>query len=234
MPYRRKKVAPRRRYKKRSTRRRNNYARSQLYGSRALLPLGKVKKMKLRYCEIGTAVDPGVAGIPAVYVYKANSLFDPNDTGTGHQPMGFDQVMPFFDKYMVIHAAIRVSFANSETSNNDGLLVAIKISDDSSGISNLQDEIERGLTKYKIMSAASGDNGTCVMTSQVSPHKFLGISNPTSNENLKGTISTSPTEGVYFQIIAQPMSGTNVAAVRLSVQIDFTALFMEPKDLTTS
>jgi len=179
-------------------------------------------------------LDPGLAGVPASFVFKANSLFDPNDTGVGHQPLGFDQIMPFFDKYCVIHANIRVTFVNTDTAATQGMIVGVKVADSSVGVSNIADEIERGTMKYRLLTARDDSKNMCTITHQVAPAKFLGISRPLSEDRLKGTISSSPLEGVYFIIVAQPNASVDAGAVRCLVQIDYTAIFTEPKEIATS
>ena len=47
-----------------------------------------------------------------------NSLFDPNRTGTGHQPYGFDQLSTFYNRYYVTGSKMTVTFS-CQTKDND-------------------------------------------------------------------------------------------------------------------
>lgn len=53
------------------------------------------------------------------YRYKLNSLFDPNESGTGHQPLGRDQYAPFFQKYRVFASRMSVRFAECSVQTNE-------------------------------------------------------------------------------------------------------------------
>lgn len=47
------------------------------------------------------------------WTYRLNSLFDPDFTGTGVQPMGFDQFSALYGRYAVTRAKFDVTFANT-------------------------------------------------------------------------------------------------------------------------
>jgi len=50
--------------------------------------------------------------------FSMNSLFDPNRTGTGHQPYGFDQLSTFYNRYYVTGSKMTVTFS-CQTKDND-------------------------------------------------------------------------------------------------------------------
>lgn len=55
--------------------------------------------LKLNYVE--TRLVNLAAGADNTYVYSLNSLYDPNVTGTGHQPLSFDQWSNMYSSYRV-------------------------------------------------------------------------------------------------------------------------------------
>jgi len=56
------------------------------------------------------------------YVYNLNGCFDPDRTGTGHQPYGYDIVATLYNRYRVRKTKWAIVFAPSSSSYNLGVL----------------------------------------------------------------------------------------------------------------
>jgi len=69
---------------------------------RVLFPV----KTSRRLVYHDTVFVTSTSGVPATYVFSTNGLYDPNITGTGHQPAGFDQIMLYYNHYYVNRATI--------------------------------------------------------------------------------------------------------------------------------
>jgi hypothetical protein len=44
-------------------------------------------------------------------VFRLNSCYDPDETGTGHQPYGWDQITPFYGTYKVTKCDVDLQFS---------------------------------------------------------------------------------------------------------------------------
>jgi len=75
-------------------------------------PLAMRQIVKLRYAE-DVNISAGIA--LGSYDFRANSIFDPNLTGIGHQPLGHDQWAVFYDHYVVLGARIKVTLTQAAT-----------------------------------------------------------------------------------------------------------------------
>ena len=73
-------------------------------------------------------LNPGIGGTCASYVFRGNDMYDPDVTGAGHQPRGFDQVMLMFDHFVVIGVRMVVDIHNDD---GGGVIVGVTPSDDS-------------------------------------------------------------------------------------------------------
>lgn len=78
----------------------------------------------MRYCETFTK-SVGTAGVfGTVQKMNLNSLYDPNNTGGGHQPYGYDQIQALYKKYIVKSAKVIIEFINP---NADGLVAGVMV-----------------------------------------------------------------------------------------------------------
>jgi len=73
--------------------------------NRALHPIPSRFITKMKYSEF---VNTDTFG---QYVFNLNSIFDPNRTGTGHQPYGFDTLATLYNRYRVIACGYRLQVA---------------------------------------------------------------------------------------------------------------------------
>lgn len=68
--------------------------------------------VKLKY---RTQQKLNATGIYDSWIVSGNNMYDPDFTGVGHQPTGFDQYSAFFNKYLVYGCKIKVTMQNNLT-----------------------------------------------------------------------------------------------------------------------
>lgn len=73
------------------------------------------KTVALRYVQ--TLTLNATSGASATNVFRANSVFDPDFTGTGHQPMFHDIYSQIYGQYKVNYSTIRVVALNTHAVN---------------------------------------------------------------------------------------------------------------------
>lgn len=193
-------------------------------------PIPKKFVAKLKYYQ-KVSINPGAAGIPGVHIFRGNSLFDPDFTGVGTQPRGFDQFMTMFDHYVVIGSKITVRFSAS-TQLDECLVVGVTKRDGSSTFVTPTDYQEYSWNKSRLL--APGDTGrgygySPPVISYVGSNKFLGRSKPLSDPQLKGSALTNPDEVWFYHVYGYPLSVNDTAACNAEVWIEYTAVFIEPK-----
>ncbi len=116
MPYKRRRSFRRRRrksYKRKPRAVRRRKRRSSRAGY-SVPTGGRYKKLKFRYVESHSHAIAALTGIVQnKQTWNINSLFDPDLTGIGHQPLGFDNWAVFFSRYRVIGCNVNVKLTNT-------------------------------------------------------------------------------------------------------------------------
>jgi hypothetical protein len=170
------------------------------------------------------------------YFFTANGLYDPDITGTGHQPMGFDTMMTFYEQYTVVSSAITVAVYSDYD-----VRVALFINPDAVSVTEQRAIVENGLAKTVAI------NGAITETSR--PHHQLSLNcdcrdyfgRRTQQElmddtSLQGTATSNPTEQVYFAITAW-FNGLNPGAnknIWFDICLSYDVIFWEPRKVALS
>lgn len=111
------KPATRRRIRRRS-RKRVPLRYRRVNPARTLVP--RRNFVKLRY--LADPFDNTTTTLPYFLQYRVNSLYDPEYSGTGHQPLGFDQMATLYTHYRVHAVHVRV-LGKVRTANELGVFV---------------------------------------------------------------------------------------------------------------
>lgn len=175
------------------------------------------------------------AGFCASRFFIANGLFDPDISGSGHQPMGFDQMMQIYTTYHVVRASITVT-CMAEVS---GAAVGLYLSPDTTSITDPIRLIENGLMKIVHLSASTGSGAnrqasvslTCDVPAYFGRRGTRSILN---DDNLGGTAAANPFEGVYFGVCTFCFYSSAAVVVDYDVMLSYDAIFSEPRKLTVS
>lgn len=68
------------------------------------------------FCLLYSEQQSGSSTGMSYYSYRANSIYDPNYSGVGHQPRGYDELAPFYRKYEVVRSAIQITISVPDSS----------------------------------------------------------------------------------------------------------------------
>lgn len=194
-------------------------------------PIGTSFKMITRYSDYSVSMNPGLGGAPSSYVFSLNGLFDPDITGGGHQPIGFDQIIGMYDHYCVIYAKATVIFSNQDGAYSQ--ICALQIKDTNTTTTDMDNVLENAGTVYTVLAPNLTGGQTKQLTISCSPSTFFGKS-VMGSTTYQGTASTNPADGVFLHCITQPQFAVDTSEVRASVLIEYTAIFTEPKNLAGS
>lgn len=187
---------------------------------------------RLRYSAGNVITSP--SGVLTAHIFTLSGLYDPDITGTGHQPLGFDDMMRFYEHYHVLHCKARVTFMNKQPLYRG--FVALKVAPDTSLSFDYEVLVEEGRASVDFISGDSSTfNGTKLLTAEVNVPAVNGLTrqNFLADPDLRGTISSNPSEQTYLHVCAWSPAGQNLD-VEFNAVLEFTAVFTEPRNLTKS
>ena len=189
------------------------------------------KLVKFRYVTFAS-INPSTSSV-AYNVYRANSLFDPDYTGVGHQPSNFDRWMGIYNHFTVIGSKINVRWAPTSAGSLTPAIVGVTLNDGVTDLSGLttEDVLEKKLTRTKWRVVGSQSRDIDSVTHHFSAKKFFGKPNSSiiGDSLYRGTDAGNPTEGAYFTVFASNISGNDPDAMNLIVTIDYIAMLTEPQ-----
>lgn len=219
-------------YKSRKSKSRKRWYRRKRYSNNLMgvgkSPLPNKFTSKLRYCD-QQSLNPG-AGTTATQLYRANGLYDPDSTGVGNQPRGWDQMIALYNHAIVIGSRITVQFCNTGTVP---VIVGVALRDDTTTASDVIDYIEGANCRYLTVGPNTGESNRTVSFNF--NNKFLGISKPLASENLRNTASANASEmGTYHLFVAAADGSSDPGAITCVTTIEYITVFTERKDLAQS
>jgi hypothetical protein len=144
---------------------------------------------KLRYVD--TYLLSISSGSIAKQVMYVNSVFDPDNSGTGHQPLYRDTYAGIYDQYAVVSAKCKVKFMN--LSSGDSLICGMVIDDDASTSTTANTLCEQNHGQHTILPPISGSLSSHTFTFDWDCKKILGI-DPFASETYKTPVASNPTE----------------------------------------
>lgn len=190
--------------------------------------LGPKHVCKLRYgIEDGINIT-STSGSFAHYAFEVTSLYDPNKTGTGHQPRGFDQLMTMFDHFQVIGAKFTCKLvAINEQATQQPTMVYLVLNDSQSALTSRSEAVE---SRYMRERCITQDDRMVSMIMPFSAKKFFGRGKGILNDKqLQGSAAANPVENAYMHVCAETVNAGGTATVNIMGHIDFVCVFSEPR-----
>lgn len=206
--------------------RRSNY--NGMVSNRAPIPRTFTTKMK--YSTI-IQLNPGV-GAPAYHTFSANSIYDPDVTGTGHQPKGFDELTALFDHYCVLGSKLSATYIPTD---GETVVGGVTMDDSLVFLAQFDGVQEAPECVWRVVTPGGGPRR---ITRKINPLKFLHKNEKDSEVNgIMGNLGTgaSPTEQVYYQVWAKGRNGSaDPQPIDVLIDMEFVCRLKEPRELGQS
>jgi hypothetical protein len=176
------------------------------------------------------------AGVAVSYVFRANDLYDPDYTGTGHQPLGFDQLCLFYKRFFVTKSTCIMTPVWTTVSNLIPGYYGLAISDDGAKtagytISNL---CEQALVTKPQIGGITTLNLNHHARAAFSVKKFFGLKGGTLDNDFACSAAASAARVGYYEAFQAPVGGNTVDIQYFLIQLDYHVTCVEPIALAQS
>lgn len=197
-------------------------------GVNAVLP--DSYRTKLRYSTYYQGYS--AAGTPLHRTYNANSVFDPDLTGAGHQPRGFDQLAALYGRYRVNAIQVKVSIANL---TNAGLLIAqIWVDNEASDPGGT---VRYEMNNQKMLGTTVGGAGAEV-TVLKKTWQLWKVASPTKrkyddDDRYQAIVTTDPLEAIVLHFVLDSPQA-NVFSTECMIELNYDVTFFDAKTISSS
>lgn len=174
----------------------------------------------LRYHET-FSINPTFGGIPAQFTFRSNSCFDPNFTGGGHQPRGYDQIMAMYQYLAVREAQIEIWFTPS-----DGAPVILGISADGTTSGLSRDTMMESRTSVYKAAGGISSSGPGYISLRVKPWELAGTK--LSENDYKHLAGGNPIITQYFNVLGMPLEMVDNGAINCVARLTYHCQVSEP------
>lgn len=207
------------------------------------LPIGGFKPhqvVRLKYSDV-VSLDAGSgASGTAGYVFQANNIFDPDNTGAGHQPLYRDTWAGIYKSYVVLGAKIKstyevirnISIINSTDVVTDtipftvGILLSDVNTDWPSSTNTLIELGSKRRCRFRVIPAMATNSFPSVKQFY-SPKKYFGIKDTRDHlSDLGADQGSGPSKGLYFIVfVANADNSSNPISMAIRVEIEYLVMF---------
>jgi len=180
----------------------------------------------MKYCSEIQLTTSG-AGI-SNYLFSTNGMYDPDITGTGTQPLYFDQLMAIYNHYNVVRSRIKVT----PTSATAYPVMCVVYVDDDTTTGTTADTplaLQRPGARRSWLGSSIGKDPTVYHNWDAVKH-FGG--NVQSNDDLQGNAGANPVEQMYY--VCHFKTDTVSTTVNFWVEIEYDVIWDELKSMTAS
>lgn len=217
----------------RATRRAGRSKPTTLVNRSNLAPIPARYITKMKYAEAVTVSGIGLQS----YRWRLNSLYDPNFSGGGHQPYGFDQLCgpagtALYNRYRVFKVDYVLTVANDDYNIHYAVLPS---NETVPPINNVSEARENPRCQYAVQNVG----GTLKkITGSIYLPALTGRTKDQymAEENYGGTYNTNPFEVCQFNCYAQGLNddaGTSMAHT-FNLLLVYHAEFYDPHNLDQS
>jgi len=177
-----------------------------------------------RWSVVAKAINSPIAGVNAL-VYSLNGLFDPDISGVGDQPTGFDEYMALYSKYTVLATKVKIKALNADSEYPQICGATVTALDGTTTDPNVY--IRNGTPQWHILGRYGDGNNQREWTMDVDIQQ-LSKSNILVDPQFSGISNSNPDNQWYLQIWSGGHDGSDAGNVYWYLEFEYLTEFREP------
>lgn len=197
--------------------------------------LGKSFHTRLRY--VGEFLMNPLAGAVATHYLNPIGLYDPDTSGIGHQPLGFDEIMTMYEHYAVQSSNITllVQGSTDDPLQCNEIIGVQQTNQNGGGSTQYNTWMEQPNVTWKPIGCMTGNHGSVMVKNKFNTKTFFDVKDINDQGDLKGTDSSNPNETAFWVVSAQHQNPADDGAqLYVTFVITYDVIFSEPKTLAQS
>lgn len=192
-------------------------------------PFRSLKTFK--YAQLITFSNATTVG--SQFVFRMNSIFDPDQSGGGHQPYGYDTAATIYARYLVRSFKYDIRFCSAQDQNfvatipSNGGIVSV------TNLATFENAVETPLSQFR---ALAYDGGFPVqITGEHKLNELNGstMTRYTSDDRFAAAFGANPTEIMYLYVTCYNPS-SNTVIVQALCHFEYEAEVYDPFQLAPS
>lgn len=183
-------------------------------------------KIRLKYSE---TVSFSGSAAPSAVVFAVNSLFDPNFSGSGHQPSYYDALTAVYGRYLVTGVEATVSITNQTSGMSINAVVVL--SDQNNSTQTVEQLSESKFAKTRMIGQSGAVNVGKINIPHVKMSKIMGSKYLEGDDNMYAVVSATPADIAFMSVKLAATDLTTTIVGYARVTIVFDAVF---KDLVST
>jgi len=175
-------------------------------------------------------VNPGIVAY-SDQVFRLNSVFDPDFSGVGHQPRGFDQWSQVYNQYRVSRCDVNILVRQRASHGINVRAIANNQS------ASLGPDFNLGeFMAHTYLGQTSSNTRPLQRKLSYQPHKVLGNTwtQYIGSNNTSAITTTNPADEAYLHIVVQQVDQATVCDFEYEVQLLYRVTFFDRANLAIS
>ncbi len=199
---------------------------------RGITPFASEFICSFRYFERISLQNSNSVNTASTYSFRLNSLFDPNYTGTGHQPYQYDQLTGIYNNYIVERTHFKITFRNSDAAGSyNGIFVGASVfadtnvADSASG-KTLSEIKEKAVTQIRPVTTQLNRENFITMQSKIDMPRMLGMSRVSYYGDLAdhgAVYNANPVRTVWLELCIVDPDANSGSDMNADVELTFFA-----------